>query len=82
MMHLSDLAAVTSVGGRLAVVYNLELLQTDAETWAAPLVVGGLRKIVGNKGYDQPPVDPCPWADDGECDFDVCDDDGSDCLSD
>lgn len=78
---LTDLAAVTSVGGRLAVTYHPELLQTDAEAWAAPIAVGGVRKIVGNKGYDESPLDPCPWADDGECDK-VCVDDGADCLSD
>ncbi len=82
MTDLADLSAVTSVGGRLAVIYNPELLQTDAEAWAEPIEVGGIRKIVANKGYDQPPVDPCPWADDGECDNDVCVDDGWDCLSD
>ncbi len=82
MTNLSDLVAVASVGGRLAVVGNPELLQTDAETWAAPIVVGGARKIVSNKGYDQPPFDPCPWAGDGECDVNVCVEDEMDCLSD
>lgn len=83
MAALDDLAAVTHVGGRLAVVYNPELLQMDAEAWAAPIEVDGARKIVGNKGYDVPLLDPCPWADDGECDLKVCDgSDGGDCLSD
>ncbi len=82
LTHLTDLAALTSVGGRLAVVYNPGLLQTDAEAWAAAIVVGGIRKIVGNNGDDQPHVDPCPWANDDECDYAVCIDDGYDCLSD
>ena len=81
LTDLSDLAAVTSVGGRLAVVDNPELLQTDAEAWAAPIVVGGARKIFDNKGDSQPPIDPCPWANDGQCDH-VCVDDGWDCASD
>ncbi len=81
LTDLDDLPAVTKVGGRLAVVYHLELLQTDAEAWAAPIDAGE-RKIVGNKGHDVPPLDPCPWKDDGECDFDFCIDDGWDCLGD
>lgn len=64
LTDLDDLQAVTTVGGRLAVVYHAELLQTDAEAWAAPIDAGD-RKIVGNKGYDAPPLDPCPWMNDG-----------------
>ena len=84
MTDLDDLAALTRVGGRLAVVYNAEIFQSVAEDWAAPIQVDGDRKIVGNKGYDAPPLEPCPWANDGECDASVCDarDDGADCLSD
>lgn len=81
LTDLDDLPALTKVGGRLAVVYHRELLQTDAEAWAAPIDAAE-RKIVGNKGYDVPPLDPCPWKDDGECDYDICIDDGWDCLSD
>lgn len=81
LTDLDDLPAVTKVGGRLAVVYHPELLQTDAEAWAAPIDAAE-RKIVGNKGYDVPPLDSCPWMDDGECDYDICVDDGWDCLSD
>lgn len=81
LTNLDDLQAVTTVGGRLAVVYHAELLQTDAEAWAAPIDAAD-RKIVGNKGYDAPHLDPCPWMDDGECDARVCIDDGFDCLSD
>ena len=81
LTDLDDLPALTTVGGRLAVVYHAELLQTNAEAWAAPIDAAE-RKIVGNKGYDVPPLDPCPWMDDGECDYDICIDDGFDCLSD
>ncbi len=40
--------------------------QPDAEAWAAPIDAAE-RKVVGNKGYGAPPLDPCPWMDDGEC---------------
>jgi len=81
---LDDLGALTHVGGRLVVSYNPALLQTDAEAWAAPIQVDGARKIVANKGYDVPPLDPCPWPKDGECDEPVCDAwaDHDDCLED
>ncbi|MEZ4454603.1 MAG: hypothetical protein R3B09_34445 [Nannocystaceae bacterium] len=81
---LADLSALTSVGGRLAVVYNAEILQAEAEAWGAAIEVGEGRKIVANKGYDAPLLDPCPWANDGECDAKICAPatDGVDCLSD
>lgn len=78
---LDDLQAITKVGGRLTVVYHTELLQADAEAWSAPIDALD-RKVVGNKGYNVPPLDPCPWIDDGECDSSICIDDGYDCLSD
>lgn len=65
---LADLAAVTEVGGRLVVVVNPELLESEAEAWGALIVVGEDRKIAGNKGDLDPPADPCPWEGDLECD--------------
>lgn len=82
---LADLAALASVDGRLAVVANPSLPQADAIAWAAPIAVGGVRKIAGNKDAG-PPVDPCPWAGDGECDeaYEICVEfsDLDDCLGD
>lgn len=52
-------------------VVNPELPETDAETWAAPINVGGDRKIAGNKQDPAPPASPCPWVEDGECDEDA-----------
>ncbi len=65
---VDDLAAVTTVGGNLRVVSNAELLQTEAVTWGESFAVGKTRKIVRNKGDVDPPADPCPWFEDGECD--------------
>lgn len=84
---VADLSSLAAVGGRLIVVGNPELPQQDAEAWAAPLsVVGGL-KIAANKDAG-PPVDPCPWQEDGECDeaqggLEICVDDSDeiDCTN-
>jgi hypothetical protein len=54
----------------------------SGQPWPLSPIDAAERKIVGNKGYDVPPLDPCPWMDDGECDYDICIDDGWDCLSD
>ena len=71
LISITDLSAVTKVGGRLVVVVNPELPEADAETWAAPINVGGDRKIAGNKQDPAPPASPCPWVEDGECDEDA-----------
>jgi class 3 adenylate cyclase len=75
LVSLEQVAALTSVGDRLMVTYNSELPQVDAVAWGAE-VAAAQRKIARNKG-DGPPADPCPYANDGECDFL---DDGSDGL--
>lgn len=67
LADLADLAALASVDGRLAVVANPSLPQVDALAWAAPIAVGDVRKIAGNKDAG-PPAEPCPWVGDGECD--------------
>lgn len=70
LTSVADLAAVTSVGGRLVVVVNAELLQSEAVVWGEAIAVGEGRKIAGNKGDLAVPPDPCPWEQDGECDQD------------
>ncbi len=62
--------ALTGVGGRLVVVINPSLLQTEAVAWGAKIEVGIDRKIAGNKGDPATPADPCPWEGDGQCDED------------
>ncbi|MCY1056521.1 hypothetical protein [Nannocystis sp. SCPEA4] len=75
---LGDLAALKTIGGRLAVVVNPALPQADAIAWADAITVAGDRKIAGNKDSG-PPLDPCPWNGDGECDQPyVCADDTDD----
>ena len=59
---------MTGVGGRLVVVTNQSLLQTEAVAWGETIEVGDDRKIAGNKGDLAPPADPCPWEGDWECD--------------
>ncbi|MBZ5712709.1 leucine-rich repeat domain-containing protein [Nannocystis pusilla] len=64
---LDDLAGLKSIGGRLVVVVNPALPQADAVAWADTIEVAGDRKVAGNKDSG-PPLDPCPWNGDGECD--------------
>jgi hypothetical protein len=74
LSSVADLAALTGVGGRLVVVINQSLLQTEAVAWGATIGVGDDRKIARNKGDLAPPADPCPWEGDWECDEkdDIC----------
>lgn len=67
LTSLLPLAALSAVEGDLTVVGNLALPQIDAEAWGAPIAVGMVRKIAGNKDAG-PPKDPCPWSGDGQCD--------------
>lgn len=64
---LAEVAAITTVHGRLVVAANPELPQVDALAWGQAISVGLDRKIAGNKG-DGPPLAPCPWEGDGDCD--------------
>lgn len=83
---VNDLAALQTIGGRLVVVLNPSLPQADALAWGDAIDVRGVRKIAGNKDAG-PPLDPCPWFEDGECDeptngSGICgeDLDGDDCC--
>lgn len=67
LTSVDALTNLTHVDGYLVIILNPALPQQDAEAWATPITVGGVRKVAGNKDAG-PPADPCPWAGDGWCD--------------
>ncbi len=64
---VAGMAALKTVGGRLKVMLNPALPQPDAVQWGAGVAAALGRKIAGNKDAG-PPLDPCPWQNDVECD--------------
>jgi hypothetical protein len=74
--NLTDLGDVTLTLGDAVIANNAVLTNGNAIDWLAGQTVTGVAKYGNNAGV---PVDPCPWRDDGVCDFFCLQDSDADC---